>query len=238
MKPALILSLTLGLVPLAGAEGRNALELLDAFIAAQAADNAAYRTDLQPGGGPGKVPQGRRLSSGPVLGPFTYRPKTYSELSPALREALLADPRLHSFIAGSEQEKKPGGAASRDPLPRGDARRGPAHRSNSAAMMPSDPALPTGIDPVQLQEILSVVHEQVTTALWLSAGMVLAVAQTVLVAFGLRRAALSCALLYCASLCFVRNGHAQILGPMGCAAAVSGLLHPRGRAGASGESPR
>lgn len=108
MKPALILILCLGLAPLNGAEGRNALELLDAFIAAQAVDNADYRTDLRPGGEPGKVPQGRRLSTGPVLGPFTYRPRTYSELSPALREALLADPRLRSFIAGSEQEKTPG----------------------------------------------------------------------------------------------------------------------------------
>jgi len=78
----------------------------------------------------------------------------------------------------------------------------------------------------------------VATALWLSAGMVLAVAQTVLLAFGQRRAALSCALLYCVTLCFVRNGHAQILGPVGCAAAVSGLLSLRNRAGVPEVTPK
>lgn len=92
---------------------------------------------------------------------------------------------------------------------------------------PDDSAIP--IDPQRLQEVLRTVQEQVAAALWLSAGMVMAVGAIACIAFGWRRAALAFGFMYCASLCFVHNGHAQVLGPAGCALALIGFLWPQGR---------
>jgi hypothetical protein len=89
--------------------------------------------------------------------------------------------------------------------------------------------LPEWVDARRLHEVLEAVREQVATALWLSAGMVLAVAAIVGTALGWRRPALAAGLLYSVTLCFVRNGHAQVLGPLGCAVAITGFLWPRKR---------
>ena len=82
------------------------------------------------------------------------------------------------------------------------------------------------LDPQKLGEILRVVHEQVAAALWLSAGMIFAVGAIGCIALGWRRAALLFGLMYSLSLCFVRNGHAQVLGPAGCALAAMGFFWP------------
>jgi hypothetical protein len=86
-----------------------------------------------------------------------------------------------------------------------------------------------GLDPARLQGALNALHAQVSTALWLSAGMFCAFAAIACVALGWRRAALLCGLLYCCTLCLVRNGRAQIIGPAGCGVAVTGLFWPRRR---------
>jgi len=86
---------------------------------------------------------------------------------------------------------------------------------------------PAGLDPAQLAEVLAQVRSQIAAALWLSAGMVLAQAGFACLAAGWRRPALALGLLYSATLCFVPNGHAEILGPVGGAIAVAGLLRPR-----------
>jgi hypothetical protein len=88
--------------------------------------------------------------------------------------------------------------------------------------VPPDPA--GGFDPQRLQEVLSAVHGQVATALWLSTGMLCAFAAIACIAFAWRRAALFWGLLYSISLCFVHNGHAQMLGPVGCGVAVMGFF--------------
>jgi 4-amino-4-deoxy-L-arabinose transferase-like glycosyltransferase len=93
-------------------------------------------------------------------------------------------------------------------------------------MMPeSNP--PDWVDAQRLHELLGAVHDQVATALWLSVGMVLAIGAISSIAFGWRRAALAAGFLYSLTLCFVHNGHAQLLGPLGCAVAVTGFLWPR-----------
>jgi 4-amino-4-deoxy-L-arabinose transferase-like glycosyltransferase len=89
---------------------------------------------------------------------------------------------------------------------------------------------PPGIEPQNLQQILLEVREQIATALLLSAGMVCAVASVACTAFGRRRISLFCGLLYSLTLCFVHNGHSQILGPLGCAASLLGFWWP-GRKG-------
>ncbi len=92
-------------------------------------------------------------------------------------------------------------------------------------MTPPDD-LPGGLDPVTLQQVLAAARSQVAAALWLSAGMVFAFAATACTAAGWRRPALACGLLYSATLCFLSNGHAQLLGPLGAAVAIAGLFWP------------
>jgi hypothetical protein len=82
------------------------------------------------------------------------------------------------------------------------------------------------IEPLNLQQILAAAHAQVAAALWLSAGMLCATATILCSAAGWRKAALAWGFLYSGTLCFVHNGHAQILGPVGCAAAAVGWFWP------------
>jgi hypothetical protein len=89
--------------------------------------------------------------------------------------------------------------------------------------------LPDGLDPERLRQVLATVHNQVCAALWLSAGMILATAIVGCVALDRRRTALALGLGYSTSLCFVQNGHAQVLGPFGVAVSLAGFLwRPRG----------
>jgi hypothetical protein len=88
-------------------------------------------------------------------------------------------------------------------------------------MSPS-PDVPLG--PAELGALLAAVHAQVAVALWLSCGMLLSVGMLACCAFSWRRAALLLGILYSASLCFVHNGHAQLLGPLGCAVGLAGLV--------------
>ena len=99
---------------------------------------------------------------------------------------------------------------------------------------PGDPS--ETLDPQKLASFLIAVHAQVVTALWLSAGMVLAFAATLCIALAWRRAALACSLGYSVTLCFLSNGHAQYLGPAGCAVAITGFLWPRRKAAHPRES--
>ena len=89
------------------------------------------------------------------------------------------------------------------------------------------------LDPQKLAAVLTAVHAQVVTALWLSAGMILALAMIACVATGGRRLALGFGFGYSLTLCFLSNGHAQYLGPAGCAVALLGLIWPQRRPAAS-----
>ena len=80
-------------------EDRNALRLLDTYLAREALATPEYRADPQPGGDPARLPPNRLFASGPLLGPFTYRPKTYAELSLPQRAELLRTSRFRAFIA-------------------------------------------------------------------------------------------------------------------------------------------
>lgn len=94
----------------------------------------------------------------------------------------------------------------------------------------------TEIDPQKLAEVLTAVQSQIATALWLSTGMLLAFAAIVCGALRWRRAALGFGFCYAFTLCFVHNGHAALLGPIGCAVALAGMFWPDGRARDRGKS--
>jgi hypothetical protein len=82
----------------------SALALFDAFLAKEAASNPEYRAGLRPAGDPKGLPAGWYTGRGPILGPFTYRPRTYRELSRAQREAVLRSPRFRAFLAVRKRE--------------------------------------------------------------------------------------------------------------------------------------
>ena len=81
-----------------GAPAENALEALNLFLAGSAPTTPAYRTDLQRNADPERVPEGRLSGVSAIIGPFTYRPKTYAELTPVERVELLRDGRFHEFL--------------------------------------------------------------------------------------------------------------------------------------------
>lgn len=94
--------------PAEGGTG-NALALLNAYLAQEALTSPEYRADLQPGKGSAEIPAGRFPGCGPFLGPFTYRPKTYGELSPAARAVLLREPKLRAFLVRKRGDPAPQG---------------------------------------------------------------------------------------------------------------------------------
>lgn len=89
-----------------------------------------------------------------------------------------------------------------------------------------NPATPSDIDPQRLAYVLTTVHAQVVTALWLSAGMLLAIAAIICIALRCRKTSLAFGFGYSATLLFVHNGHALVLGPIGCAATLIALIWP------------
>jgi hypothetical protein len=93
----------------------NALNLLNAWLAEAAPAEPAYRADLKAGGDPAGRGPGRLSGVSELLGPFTYRPKTYVELTPSERMELLRDPRFRAFLMRVREESDRGPAPSRDP---------------------------------------------------------------------------------------------------------------------------
>ena len=81
----------------------TALTLFDAYLAEAALTTPLYRVDVQAGGDPQHIPLGRLFGQGPMIGPFTYRPKTYDELTREERADLLRDPKFHSFLIASRE---------------------------------------------------------------------------------------------------------------------------------------
>jgi hypothetical protein len=82
----------------------NALGLFDAWLAQAAAETPAYRADLRAGGDPDAIPPGRGFGRSALLGPFTYRPKTYGELTRSERAAVLADPKFRAFLIAMRRQ--------------------------------------------------------------------------------------------------------------------------------------
>ena len=98
----------------------SALTLFDAYLAEAAPTQPIYRTDLRPGGDDAHVPLGRLLGRGPMIGSFTYRPKTYEELSRLERAAMLHDPKFHAFLIAAREQADAvgdGGQTGEDAVP-------------------------------------------------------------------------------------------------------------------------
>ncbi len=76
----------------------NALVVFDAYLAQAARTAPQYRTDLRTSGNSTSKSSDRQLAHGALIGAFTYRPKTYAELSRDERVELLRDPKFRAFL--------------------------------------------------------------------------------------------------------------------------------------------
>ena len=91
----------------------NASAIFDAYLARAALTTAHYRTDVALVRPNESVPIDRIAAHSPLIGRFSYRPKTYRELAPEERVALLREPELRAFLftigatADSPTEKTP-----------------------------------------------------------------------------------------------------------------------------------
>jgi len=84
--------------PAGGTPGENALNILNQFMAESAAKTPAYRADLQRSFDPAHMADGRLKGFSSLIGPFSYRPKKYAELTQAERVELLRDGRFHHYL--------------------------------------------------------------------------------------------------------------------------------------------
>ncbi|MDD2765945.1 MAG: hypothetical protein PHE83_18435 [Opitutaceae bacterium] len=89
-----------------GQETRGNLEaVLDAFIASIAKDHAEYKTDIRLWTSGAAVPPGCQLGRSASLGAYSFRPKTWKELSEAERATLLVHPQLKGFLVSLRNER-------------------------------------------------------------------------------------------------------------------------------------
>ena len=80
-------------------EGRGNLEaVLNAFLASIAKDHPEYKADIRLWQAGDPVAPGFQVGQSAALGSYTFRPKTWGELSDAEKTGVLANPRLKSFI--------------------------------------------------------------------------------------------------------------------------------------------
>ncbi len=84
--------------PAGGTPGENALETLNQFLAESAVNTPAYRADLQRSFDSTHLPDARLKGFSSLIGPFTYRPKQYAELTQAERVELLRNGRFHDYL--------------------------------------------------------------------------------------------------------------------------------------------
>jgi hypothetical protein len=120
-----LLLLSLGLAARLAADdlpGR-ALPLFDAYLAQAARSVAAYRTEIRIGDDPKNAGAGRRAGQSAYLGPFTYRPITYAELSREDRALLVHDPQFHAFLVRRQRPAAPMRGEPRTAAPSGPDRR-------------------------------------------------------------------------------------------------------------------
>ena len=75
-----------------------------------------------------------------------------------------------------------------------------------------------------LQQIIAHAHNQVVTALWISASMITALLSFICISLNFKRTALCFALIYSAILCMIKSGFSDLIGPLGCITATIGLI--------------
>jgi hypothetical protein len=106
MKPFQFAFLSLCLAARAGAESLSvcsAQSVINAFIATYAKEDVAWKKDIRLNETPGQIAPGRQLGQSAVAGYYSFVPKTWDELSPEEKIAVIKDPRLKAFLISSRQ---------------------------------------------------------------------------------------------------------------------------------------
>ncbi len=91
------------------------MAIFDAYLAHAARTIPEYRADLRPVGPNESDSSGRLLARGPIIGAFSFRPRTYGELSRTERADMLRDPRFRAFLVALRRQADhgPAGIAAR-----------------------------------------------------------------------------------------------------------------------------
>jgi hypothetical protein len=125
----------------------TALAALDAYLVRAALSTPEYRADLKPGGERADVPLGRIYGVGPMMGPFTYRPKTYEELLPEQRMELVRSAGFRTFLLSSREQADAGGLMDPpDLLPKASRSQGPGFTPSPNA----SPSLKFTVTPLEM----------------------------------------------------------------------------------------
>ena len=111
--------LVAGVATLAASEAPNAVTIFDAYLAHAARTAPEYRTELLIGDSAEAATPGRMLARGPIAGTFTFRPKTYNELSRVARAEMLRDPKFRAFLLAmrTQADRAPADAATHGAVP-------------------------------------------------------------------------------------------------------------------------
>jgi len=83
----------------------NFESIMNAFIATIAKDHPELKTDIRLSSNGAKVPAGHQMGRSAAMDYYTFRPKTWAELSDIQRAEILDHPSLKSFIVSIRNER-------------------------------------------------------------------------------------------------------------------------------------
>jgi len=80
---------------------------MNAFIATFAKEEANWRTEVEFANSPSDIPPGKQLSYSPIVGYFTFRPKSWDQLSVLEKEDVMSNPKLKAFLISLRSSSMP-----------------------------------------------------------------------------------------------------------------------------------
>ncbi len=83
----------------------NLIAVLNAFIAAIAKDHPEFKTEIMPLGPGQEVKPGFQRGESVILGVYSFRPKTWTELNDGERSTILHHPNLKAFLVSIRGER-------------------------------------------------------------------------------------------------------------------------------------
>jgi hypothetical protein len=97
--------LTIG--PAVLADTSNGESVMNAFIATYAKEEVNWRSEVEFVNSPSEIPPGKQLGYSSVVGYFTFRPKSWDQLSVAEKEEVMGNPKLKAFLISLRSSNMP-----------------------------------------------------------------------------------------------------------------------------------
>jgi hypothetical protein len=85
----------------------NGESVMNAFIATFAKEEVDWRSEVEFVNSPSDIPPGKQLGYSNVIGYFTFRPKTWEQLSIAEKERVMDNPKLKAFLISLRSSSMP-----------------------------------------------------------------------------------------------------------------------------------